>query len=228
MVPVPSVVRSRHLGTTDSSDFVHSFSNTTQVALCNFPLRPAEVERLIHGVDELPLVSEPAQSTCVAILHKAGRHTCAAMGITESWFDLWTEALCVRDFVSVSQLLRKLLPSRDTDHRIVAAVRQHIARHHADPKLSAADTADALGITRRRLAAALSKAGVGSYRQLLRRTRVTRALGLLRAPGFSIKAAAFACGFRHASEFSRACVEVTGTSPRRLARRVETRRSEDR
>jgi AraC-like DNA-binding protein len=220
---VPTVVRSRHQGTTDSSDFVHSFSNTIQVALCSFPLRPAEVERVIVRVDELSLIGEPAQSTCVAILHKAGRRACSSTGITESWFDLWTEALCLRDFVSVAQLLRKLLPSIDSEHRIVAAARQHIARHYADPTLSAAATADALGITRRRLAGALSKAGADSYRQLLRRARVAHALGLLRTPGLSIKAAAFACGFRHASEFSRACVDVTGTSPRRLARRVDAR-----
>jgi AraC-like DNA-binding protein len=209
-----------------ASDFVHAFSNTVQGAICSFPFpqsTSAKIDHLIAEIDELASVGEPAQSTCVAMLHKAGKRMCSSGAMTDSWLELWTESLCVRDFASVSHLLRRLWPAIEGQHPIVIAARQHIAGHYAEPNLNAAVTARALGVTRRRLAAALSKGGVPSYRHLLRWTRVTHAVVLLRTPGLLIKEAAFACGFRHASEFSRACVDVMGTSPLKLVRRAEAR-----
>ena len=217
---VPILNPLRHKDSSDSSDFVHSFSNTLQVALCVFPLCSADIERLIARVDELGVLGEPAQSTCVAMLHKAGRRAYAVMGIADMWVDVWTEALCRRDFVSLSRLLRELGPAVEGRHPIVLAARQHIAHHYSDPGLSAAMTARALGLTRRRLTSTLARSDAGSYRQLLRRTRVDRGLAMLRTTDLAIKEVAFACGFRHPSEFSRACVAVTGSPPRECQQRL--------
>jgi AraC-like DNA-binding protein len=218
-VPILDPLR-RHEGSSYSSDFVHSFSNTLQIALCVFPFCSADIERLIARVDELGVLGEPAQSTCVAMLHKAGRRAYALTGITDTWVDVWTEALCRRDFVSVARLLRKLGPAVDGRLSIVQAARQHIAHHYSDPGLSGAMTARALGLTRRRLTSTLANGDAGSYRHLLRWTRVDRGLGMLRTTDLSIKEVAFACGFRHPSEFSRACVAVTGSSPRACQQRL--------
>jgi AraC-like DNA-binding protein len=210
----------RHKKSSECSDFVHSFSNTLQVALCVFPFCSADIERLIVGVDALGVLGEPAQSTCVAMLYKAGRRAHAVMGITEMWVDVWTEALCRRDFVSLSRLLRELGPAVEGRHPIVLAARQHIAHHCSDPGLSAAMTARALGLARRCLTSTLAGSDAGSYRHLLRQMRVDRGLAMLRTTDLSIKEVAFACGFRHPSEFSRACVVVTGWPPRECQRRL--------
>jgi AraC-like DNA-binding protein len=212
--------RRRHQGSSYSSDFVHAFSNTLQVALCLFPFCSANIERLIERVDQLGALGEPAQSTCVAMLHKGGRCAHALTGSTDTWVDVWTEALCRRDFVSVARMLRTLGPDVEGPQSIVLAARQHIAHHYSDPGLSATMTARALGLTRRRLTSALAKGDTGSYRHLLRRTRVDHGLRMLWTTDLSIKEVAFASGFRHPSEFSRACVAVTGSPPRDCQQRL--------
>jgi AraC-like DNA-binding protein len=220
---VPVFDALRHWGSSYSSDFVHSFSNTLQVSLCALPFCSADLTRLIARIEELCVIGEPAQSTCVAMLHKAGKRARDVMGLTHAWGEMWTEALCRRDFASVARLIRKLEPASETRDSVVLTATQHIAQHHSDPGLSAAITARALGVSRRILTSTLARSDAGSYRHLLRKIRVERGLGMLHTTDLPIKAVAFACGFRHPSEFSRACVAVTGSSPRAYQQRLNDR-----
>jgi AraC-like DNA-binding protein len=115
--------------------------------------------------------------------------------------------------------IRSLSPARPSRGEIRRRHRQirihaYVDAHLADPDLSAAVAARALGLSLRSLHLALAPTGE-SFNVLVRRRRLDACLVLLRQPdrGDNIAGVAFACGFNSLSSFYRAFRRIHKTCP---------------
>lgn len=95
--------------------------------------------------------------------------------------------------------------------------RRYILDHIADPDLSPAVIAQALGISARYLHAIFQADDTSPSRWILRQ-RIHMAARLLAAPGRSVTDIAYAVGFKDASHFTRAFKSHHGVSPREYRR----------
>lgn len=110
------------------------------------------------------------------------------------------------------QRLDRVLPGH-----LVAAVRDHVREHLADPRLSAATIAARFHVSLRSLFAAFEHEDE-SLGALVRRERIAAARHLLRTTDLSVAEIATAVGYTDATAFIRAWRAATGATPGRWRR----------
>jgi AraC-like DNA-binding protein len=126
--------------------------------------------------------------------------------------------------VNTLEMLAAALPKRSSSGNGSALprpaqwirARQYIAGHFANPELSPADVADALGVSLRYLQLLFQREGTSPFR-LIQEQRLERAAQLLTDPrhaGRAITDIAFGVGFKDASHFTRAFKNRYGIGPR--------------
>jgi AraC-like DNA-binding protein len=126
--------------------------------------------------------------------------------------------------VNTLEMLAAALPKRSSSGNGSALPRpaqwlrasQYIAGHFADPELSPAAVADALGVSLRYLQLLCQREGTSPFR-LIQEQRLQRAAQLLTDPrhaGRAITDIAFGVGFKDASHFTRAFKNRYGIGPR--------------
>lgn len=105
----------------------------------------------------------------------------------------------------------------------LAEARRHIERHLADPDLSPASVAAALGIAVRTLHASFEPTGTSFARHVLHRRLEECRAALLGSPGRAVTDIAFAWGFSSLSGFYRGFQAAFGMSPGDLRAASRTR-----
>jgi AraC-like DNA-binding protein len=123
-----------------------------------------------------------------------------------------------RSCATINDLLFACLAGRggapDTLGSVEQAVREHVARHAANPDLTPTSVARALGWSVRQIQLALQRAGTTAS-DLIRTTRLRRAADLLRQSpsNTSIDSIAIASGFRSRSTFNTVFKQQFGLTP---------------
>lgn len=121
--------------------------------------------------------------------------------------------ITIDELLYACMLDRGALP--DSLGSVEQAVRGYVARHAYDPDLTPASLARSLGWSLRQIQLALQKSGTTAS-ELIRSTRITRAVDLLRQsePETTISTIAFASGFRAITTFNAVFKQQFGLSPR--------------
>lgn len=112
---------------------------------------------------------------------------------------------------------------RRTDSRcreIVQVALAHLVAHHADPRLTREQIADAAHVSVRQLSRAFAQAGIGTVASVLADLRLRTAADLLARTTMTVSEVATRAGFGGVHALRRHCRNVLGCSPTalRLAR----------
>jgi AraC-like DNA-binding protein len=135
-------------------------------------------------------------------------------------YEFTRSCITIGELLFTRMLDRGALP--DTLGSVEQAARDYVARHAADPDLTLTSLARSLGWSVRQVQLALQQSGTTAS-ELIRSTRITRAVDLLRrsSPDTTISSVAFASGFRSTATFNAVFKQQFGISPRE-ARALQT------